>query len=305
MNAQGVLELLKERVLIADGAMGSMLLDAGVDPGPCPELLNITAPDVITGIHAAYLKAGSDMVLTHSFGANPFKLSTSGQEGKTRELNLAAARNARRAAEDVSGAGRTVFVAGDMGPSGQLVSPLGPVSEKELEDGFREQAEALAEAGVDLILIETLSAVEEAAAALRAARGTGLAVGISFSFSPGARGYRTAMGVDTALAAGVAADEGADLLGANCGSVSPEEMFEVLGEMRKAAGIPLLGEPNAGAPRILDGKTVYDSVPGVWAGPAARLREAGAGVIGGCCGSTPGHISALAARLSIAENPMG
>ncbi len=276
-----------------------MLLDAGVEVGPCPELLNLTAPDVITRIHGAYIEAGCDLVITHSFGANPFKLSASGQEGKTRELNLAAARNARSAAGDVSGAARPVFVAGDMGPSGQLVSPLGPLSEKELEDGFREQAEVLAEGGVDLILIETFSAVEEAAAALRAVRGTGLAVGISFSFSPGARGYRTVMGVDTAAAVGVAAGEGADLVGANCGSVSPEEMFEVLGEMRRSTGIPLLGEPNAGAPRIRGGMTVYDSAPGAWAGPAARLREAGAGVIGGCCGSTPEHISALAAQLSM------
>ncbi len=289
-----VLDRLEREVLIADGAMGTMLHAAGLGAEVCPESLNLTRPDEVVKVHAAYVRAGCDIVLTHSFGANRFKLKLAGEAGSVRGLNLAAVANARSGAADGCGDGQGVFVAGNIGPSGQLLEPLGPVAVGEIEDAFREQAEALAEGGVDLIVVETFTAIEEAAAAVRAARATGLPVSVSFSFSPGAHGYRTAMGVDPAGAARAMKEEGAVIVGANCGEVSPGQMVEVLREIREAdTGLPLIGEANAGAPRVVGGNTVYDAEPDAWAPEALDLRDEGARIIGGCCGTTPGHIAAL------------
>lgn len=281
--------LLSGKVLVADGATGTMLMAAGLPPGKPPEAWNAEQPEKILALHQAYIDAGSNIFLTNTFGGSRLKLSKFGLSEHARQLNLAAAALAKQAAR-----GRC-YVAGDIGPIGEVMQPYGPLTYDQALEAFTEQAAALAEGGVDLIWIETMSDVNEARAAVTAARqATNLPVFCSLSF--GKKG-RTMMGVSGKQAAEQLWPLGLTAIGANCGE-GLEMMPGVLGQMRQA--IPearLIAKPNAGLPRLVDDQTVYDVPPQAFAEKVHEFVALGAQVIGSCCGSSPAYIQEIAARL--------
>jgi len=277
-------------ILLSDGAMGTLLQAAGLQPGECPESWNVSHPDVVRGIAAAYLAAGSDILETNSFGGTRFKLREYGLVDKVAEYNIAAARLARVAI------GECGFMAASIGPTGQIVEDEGgDVTEAELYDAFKEQTIALAAGGADAACIETMSSLIEAIQAIRAVKeNTGLVVISTFTFELGARGPRTIMGVDPARAAEEAVEAGADIVGANCGS-GIAGMIEIARLMRAALpDTPIMIQPNAGLPVYEGGRTVFKDTPEQMAAFIPELIAAGATIIGGCCGTTPAHIAAMA-----------
>lgn len=278
------------KVLIADGATGTMLQAAGLPEGTAPESWNLTHPEKILDLHRAYLEAGSQIILTNSFGGNRFRLAKKGLEDKVHEVNRAAAALAREAA------GQMAFVVGSIGPSGELMKPLGILSYATAVEAFTEQAAALAEGGVDAILVETMSDLNEAKAAIEGARrATDLPILCTMSFDTK---LHTMMGVSPRQAAKELWPLGLVAIGGNCGKTL-DDMEEVLRQM--GAAVPeatLMAKPNAGLPRLVDGQAVYDVTPQLMAEYALRYAELGARIIGGCCGSTPAHIKAIAAALS-------
>lgn len=291
---QSLLERLSAGgVLISDGAMGSFLQSAGLPVGASPELWCVARPEVVRGVAEAYLAAGSDIVLTNSFGGSPVKLARYGLENCAGELNRAAATLAREAA----GGGK--FVAGSVGPTGRIVRDEGgDVTPAELYEAFREQVAGLADGGVDAICVETMSSLPEALEAVRASReNTTLPVFCTFSFALGRRGFRTMMGVSPEVAAREAADAGADVIGTNCGN-GIENMIEIVRLMHAAVpDRPILVQANAGMPELIDGIAVYPETPEYMASRVAELIAAGATIVGGCCGTTPEHIAAIAAEV--------
>lgn len=285
--------IARGELLVADGAMGTMLQAEGLQPGECPELWCLTHPEVVRGIAEAYLAAGSDLVETNSFGGTHYKLREFGAEGRVAELNHAAAALAKSVME---GKG---YVAASVGPTGQIVEDEGgDVTEDDLYQAFAEQIAALAAGGADAFCIETMSSVTEAVQAIKAAKAlTNLPVICTFTFEVGARGYRTMMGVDPARAAEETLEAGADIIGANCGN-GITGMVEVARQLRAAApNTPILINANAGLPVFENGKTVFKESPADMAAHVAELVAAGVQIIGGCCGTTPAHIAAIAAAV--------
>ncbi|MGE5569256.1 MAG: homocysteine S-methyltransferase family protein [Rhodospirillales bacterium] len=280
-------------VLIFDGALGTFLHSKGLQAGECPESWCVSHPDVVKSIAEAYIASGSDVVTTNSFGANSFKLAAYGLADKVREFNRAAARLVKEA---MSGRG---FVAGSIGPTGQIVvDEGGDATPEQLYEAFREQALALAEGGVDAICMETMSSLAEALQAVKAAKeNTSLPVICTFTFEAGVKGFRTMMGLKPDRAAREAAAAGADIVGANCGS-GIANMIEIVRQMRAAAPeTPILAQPNAGVPVVEGGKTVFKETPEYMASRVAELIDAGANIVGGCCGTTPNHIAAIVAAV--------
>jgi 5-methyltetrahydrofolate--homocysteine methyltransferase len=277
-------------VLISDGAMGTFLHAKGLQAGECPELWCVSHPDVVKSIAAAYVEAGSDIVETNSFGGSAFKLKPYGHDAQVGEFNRAAAALAREA---MGGKG---YVAASIGPTGHIVEEEGgDVSAQQLYDAFKEQALALAEGGADAICVETMSSLTEAVQAIKAVKeNTNLPAICTFTFELGAKGFRTMMGVKPDRAARAAVAAGADIIGANCGN-GIANMIEITKQMRAAApGTPILIHANAGAPEVENGKTIFKETPEYMASRVNELIEAGANVIGGCCGTTPNHIAAMA-----------
>lgn len=278
-------------VLISDGAMGTFLQAKGLQPGECPESWTVSHPDAVKSIAEAYIAAGSDIVETDSFGGTSYKLKEFGLVDKVKDYNVAAARLAKEAMGDKG------YVAASVGPTGQIVEDEGGnVTEQDLYDSFKEQILALKEGGADALCIETMSSVVETEQAIRAAKdNTDMTVICTFTFEPGARGFRTMMGVDPVRAAETAVAAGADIIGANCGN-GIANMIEITRQMRAAApNTPILVHANAGLPVFEDGMTLFKETPEDMAGRVKELVEAGANIIGGCCGTTPAHISAMAA----------
>jgi 5-methyltetrahydrofolate--homocysteine methyltransferase len=277
-------------ILISDGAMGTYLQAKGLKPGECLEWWCISHPDVVKGIHEAYIAAGADVVETNSFGGTRYKLKPYGLMDRVRELNLAAVALAKQA-----GTGK-VYVAASVGPTGHIVEDEGgDVTPQELYEAFREQVVALAEGGADALCIETMASLTEALQAINAAKeNTKLPVICTFTFEPGARGFRTMMGVTPERAAREAVAAGADIVGANCGN-GIVNMIEVTRQMRAAKpNIPILIQANAGMPVLEGEKTVFKDTPEFMASKVPDLIKAGAQIIGGCCGTTPDHIAAMA-----------
>jgi len=277
------------QLLIADGAAGTMLQGMGLQPGQSPELWNVENPDAVRSLHRAYLDAGSQVILTNTFGGNRVRLAMAGLVERLAELNRAGAALAREEA-----AGRA-YVAGDIGPTGELLRPYGKLEYADAVAAFRAQAAALVEGGVDLLWIETMSDLDEARAAIEGVRAvTDLPLFCSLSFGKHAR---TIMGVSPRQAAEALWPLGLAAVGANCGE-GLDVMTPVLTEMRAALpAAALIAKPNAGLPRLVQGQTVYDLGPEELAAHAPGLVSLGAQVIGACCGSSPQHIAALAARL--------
>jgi 5-methyltetrahydrofolate--homocysteine methyltransferase len=287
-----LLEAARERVLLMDGAYGTELQHRGLEPGGCGECWNVDRPDAVRSIHRAYADAGAEVLLTNTFGGSRIALDRHGAGDRVAELNRAAARLAR----ELAGGDR--WVLGDMGPIGGFLEPLGEHTVAEVETAFREQAEALIEGGADGVLIETMTALDELSAAIRAAREAGAPFVIaSLAFDATRVGPRTMMGVSPEEAAAAAVEEGADALGANCGSgLDLGGYADIIRRYRSAVpDLPLLCRPNAGTPRRVGSEIVYDLGPEAMAAGAGGLVEAGVRVLGGCCGTSPEHIARLAA----------
>ncbi|MBI5562803.1 MAG: homocysteine S-methyltransferase family protein [Deltaproteobacteria bacterium] len=288
---QDFLTELSRRPIVFDGATGTMLQRFGLKPGGCPDELVLKEPELVKRVHRAYIEAGSDCVSTNTFGANAEKLKEYGLERRLREINVAAARVAREAAGDVR------FVAGDIGPTGRFIEPVGDMTFDAAVDVFREQAEALKEGGADLVIIETMMDIKEMRAAIIGASSTGLPVAATMTFD---ETLRTVLGTPPESFAIMASSLGADVIGANC-SLGIEGIYKALLAMSRVVSTPLIAQPNAGLPVLKDGVTVFPASPDEMAAYVPRLAEAGVCVLGGCCGTTPEHIAAMGAAFKRAR----
>ena len=275
-------------VLVCDGAMGTMLLKGGLESGAPPESANLSRPEIIEEIARLYLEAGADIIQTNTFGGCPLKLAMYGLDEQTEAINHAAVQAVRNAVDD------RALVSGSCGPSGKMLKPYGDTEPEEMYSAFRRQMEALIGAGVDVICVETMTAVEEAALAIKAARDVNpdIPVMATMTFDATPRGYFTIMGVTVEQAAAELMSAGADVVGSNCGN-GIEPMIEIAWLFRACTDRPLLIQPNAGLPETKDGELVYSETPEFMAEKARELIAAGVSIIGGCCGTTPEHIRAL------------
>ena len=284
-------------IIIADGAMGTMLQQAGLKPGDPPMLWNVEQPGRVRSVHRAYLEAGAQVLLTNTFNGNRFRLAKHGLEGRGDELNRAGAQILRAEIEDylkkaAPGTPEPV-VAGDIGPTGEIMAPLGRLLFDDAADGFAQQAGALIAGGADVIWIETMADLEEVRAAVEGTRRASAHIPVIVTMTFDTHG-RTMMGVKPETAATTLGEWDAAALGGNCGN-GPDEMLAAIGKMSAAApGAILVAKSNAGVPEFVDGATVYRATPDMMAQSAVQMRAAGARIIGGCCGTTPEHIAAMA-----------
>ncbi len=280
-------------VLLADGAMGTMLFEAGLDSGDSPQVWNISYPERVRAVHRAYLEAGSRLILTNTFGSNRFRLTRHSLQDRVVELNRVGAALLRAEADQP---GSDALVAGDIGPSGELLAPLGAMKYADAVDAFAEQAGALLAGGVDLIWIETMSALEEIQAAIEGVRriSTDIPIVVTLTFE---KHGRTMMGVSPAQAAKALSGWGVTAFGGNCGT-GPEELLHVIRILHDLLpGVPLVFKPNAGVPELMNGETRYNATEESMAQAALAAVAAGARVVGACCGSTPAHIQAMRNEL--------
>ncbi|MEJ2215593.1 MAG: homocysteine S-methyltransferase family protein [Gemmatimonadota bacterium] len=322
MSPPTLLDVARSRPVLADGAMGTQLQEAGLEAGTCGELWNLERPERVGAIHRAYLAAGAEVILTNTFGGSRLALARHGLGGRAAALNRAGAEVAVDAGEAASSraaagapdrpaAGKHAWVLGDIGPFGGLLAPLGETDAAKVEAAFEEQATALLEGGVDGILVETMTALEELHCALRAAQRAGAQLVVaSVAFDATRVGFRTMMGETPEQAVAAMQEEGADVVGANCGSGLNMVDYTELARRYRALvpdGIVWV-KANAGTPRLelADGqpaasgsshRVVYDGTPEAMAAGVNALVDAGASVVGGCCGTTPAHIRAFARAL--------
>lgn len=275
------------KVTIADGAWGTELDRLGCPPGFCREEWNVTRPELVLSVARSYVAAGARIILTNTFGANRYVLERHGRADQVAAFNRAGAALSKQAA------GNQARVFGSIGPSGKIVM-MGEVDDGELYEAFREQACALAEGGADGLVVETMTELAEAVTAVRAAKTTGLLVVASMTFDSGKERVNTMMGVTPAQAVKALTDAGADLIGCNCG-IGIDNYVKVTAMLRAGTDKPIWVKANAGLPEIEGGKVVYRVTPQEYAAKTRELAKAGANVIGGCCGTTPDFIKALAA----------
>ncbi len=275
------------KILVSDGAWGTFLQQKGLGPGECPELWNINNPDSVYEIAKSYIDAGSDMIETNSFGGSCFKLKPYKLEDRVYEINKSAAEVSRRAA------GPDRHVLGSIGPTGKLLM-MGDVTTDELYGAFKEQALALADGGADALVIETMSDMEEALVAVRAAKNTSCEVICTMTFErSGEDTFHTMMGITPAQMTMQLVEAGVDIIGANCGN-GLQNMIGIAKEIRTInKEIPVLIHANAGAPVYQDGQTIFPETPEEMAEYILTLIDAGANIIGGCCGTTPAHIKKI------------
>jgi 5-methyltetrahydrofolate--homocysteine methyltransferase len=283
-------QLLEERpVLVADGATGTNYQEMGIAPGVAPEEWVLDEPGNVAALHRSFVDAGSDLVLTCTFGATSLRLADGPLAGRGVELNRRAAELAREAV------GADVLVAGSIGPTGHLSDPLGPLTRELAISTFGEQARSLADGGVDLLVLETFFSLDEGLWAVEGVQGvTDLPLVVSYSFD---QGTRTMMGLRPAEVVAAFAPLGIAAVGANCGKSLADTDLIVDELLAAADGLPLWVKPNAGVPRIVGDAVVYDADPATHAAHIATYADKGARVVGGCCGSTPAHIAAIAAAI--------
>lgn len=286
-------DIRDKRVLVSDGAWGTFLVARGMQPGECPEIWCVEHADDVRAIAQSYVDAGADIIMTNSFGGTVFKLGHFGLGDRVAELNEAAARLSREAG------GESVHVMASIGPTGKFLM-MGDVTEQGLYEAFKVQAMALERGGADACIVETMTALDEGCLGVKAAKeNTALDVVFSFTYDTKTPdGYRSMMGVSPAQMAAAALEAGADVIGANC-SLGSDEIIEVVAELRAAApDTPILAHPNAGRPIQRDDGTIeYPETPEQMASNTPKLIEAGANIIGGCCGTGPAHIEAIRAAV--------
>lgn len=287
-----LLDLVRRRTVLFDGAVGTELMARGLGRGVPPELWNAENPDAVREVYAAYFEAGADVVSTNSFGGTPIRLAAHGLENRAFALNRTAARLAREAAP----AGR--YVAGSMGPTGKFLEPQGPATEAELAASYAEQARALVEGGVDVLIIETQYDLREALAALRGVRSVSpLPVFVTMTFGVNPRGYFTIMGDPAARAAAELERAGAAAVGANC-TLTSEQMVGCVRVLRAGTTLPVIAQANAGQPVPRpDGTFGYSQSIEDYVRHVPAIVAAGAGFVGGCCGTNPAHIRAMARAI--------
>jgi len=287
-----LLDALKERPLLGDGAMGTQLMIAGLEQGASGEAWNLAHPERVRAIQRRYVEAGSDCLLTNTFGGSRIMLNRHGIAGEAAAVNAAAVAIARDAFGGADG-----YVIGDIGPFGGLMEPYGEFTEQQVLDAFREQATALVGAGADAIIIETQTSLEELRLGLMAAREAGAACVIgsmAYDVTLDGSTFRTMMGVDPERAAEFMQEHGADIVALNCGTnMDMERARQAVERYLKVTGLPIMAQPNAGQPKLVDMKVVYDETPAQMVTGVVPLLQAGASIIGGCCGSTPDHIRAF------------
>ncbi len=283
------LEALAARVLVLDGAMGTMLQERGLKPGQAPEELNLTMPGVVAAVHREYLDAGADILVTNTFGGNRTKLSHYGLEGRLTEINAKGVAIAREVAGD------RAYVAASLGPTGKFVEPVGDVTFDEMAKLFHEQAEAVIRAGADIITLETFLDIKEARAAVIAIREISSDIPIIAMLTFDDNG-RSVLGTPPEAAAITLEAAGANIIGSNCG-LGVDGIYEVLTAMRRVTALPLISQANAGLPILMDGKTVFPGTPKEMTAYHDRMLQLGVRVIGGCCGTTPAHIRAIRGAL--------
>ena len=283
----GFLERLEERgVLVADGATGTNYQTMGLPLGAAPEEWLFDAPERVVELHRAFVEAGADLILTDTFGATPLRLAHTPLAGRVRDVNVRAVELAREAA------GGAVLVAGSMGPTGHLFEPLGPLTRAECVENYEAQAGALGEGGADLLVLETFFALDEALAAIEGTRRiSDLPLVVSFSFD---QGTRTMMGLSPTDAVEAVVPLGIAAVGANCGKTLGEADVVVAELLDRAGDVAVWAKPNAGVPKIVGDAIVYAADPETLAAHARRYAEQGARIVGGCCGSTPEHVAAVA-----------
>jgi 5-methyltetrahydrofolate--homocysteine methyltransferase len=279
-----LLEKLKEKTILFDGATGTMLMASGHVTTGNPILLNLEQPDLVADLHQQYYDAGSDVVTANTFGGNPLKLTAEGLEQKMEPLN----REGVGLTQSVCPADR--FVAGDMGPCGKMLKPLGDVAPEDMQENFFKQAGVLIDAGVDLITIETMYSLEEALAAVRGIRKVSdILLMVSMTFNQTQNGFFTMMGENIARCTSALEDAGVDMIGANC-TLNSSDIIALTAELRVSTAKPILIQPNAGQPATRHGETYYEQTPSEFAADAGKIKDAGADMIGGCCGTTPEFI---------------
>jgi len=289
-----LLEAIRERPLLGDGAMGTQLMLAGLEQGGCGEEWNLIHPDRVLAIQRRYAEAGSDCILTNTFGGSRIMLNRHGSADKVAEINAAGVRIVREA---FAAAGRDGYVIGDIGPFGGLMEPYGEFSEDQVREAFNEQAKALVDAGADAIIIETQTSLEELGLGIDAAKQAGAACVIgsmAYDVTLDGETFRTMMGIDPERAAEFMADRGAHVVALNCGTrMDMERAREAVRRYRQTTALPVMAQPNAGQPTLINMKIHYDETPEEMLRGVVPLLEAGANIIGGCCGSTPEHIRAF------------
>jgi 5-methyltetrahydrofolate--homocysteine methyltransferase len=292
MTREALESRLGKNVLLLDGAMGTQLFERGATSGGCNEKLNLDRPDIVQAVHRAYLDAGCDAVLTNTFGANAISLGRHGHglAEQDHSINLAAARIARKAAGDDR------YVLGDIGPVGDFLEPLGMLKEADLFKAFAEQARALEEGGVDGFIIETMTALDEIEVVIKAVQSVSKKpVLASMAFDPAPEVARTMMGVSPQMMVDKLAPLGVCAIGFNCGTLDMEgyvALAKAFAKALKETTILLLAEPNAGKPDLQEDKAVYTLSPKDYADAMVKIRDAGAKVMGGCCGTSPAHLAA-------------
>lgn len=295
MTRERLIERIGRGVFVVDGAMGTQLMLASVEAHECNEYQNVKSPEVVRSIHARYFEAGCDAVLTNTFGASAVALRRHGLADEAGRINLAGAKLAREAA------GEDRYVLGDIGPCGEFLEPLGTLKAETLREAIKEQASALLEGGVDGFIVETITAIDEAAVVLEAVHSAGdVPVFATLAFDPAREGPRTMMGVSPADAVVQLVHLGAAGIGFNCGTLTMDgyiELAKVFAVLLEDRGIALVAEPNAGRPQLVDGRATYTLSPEEFADAAERICQAGASILGGCCGTGPEHIAAMVRRV--------
>lgn len=281
-------EIKSGKVLVADGAMGTMLMERGLKPGAAPESFNLTNIPVLEEIAQQYLKAGADIIQTNTFGGSSLKLSMYALDSKAEEINT----NAVRAVKKV--VGDHACVSGSCGPTAKMLKPYGDVEPDDVYRSFEQQMNALISAGVDVICVETMIDIHEATLAVKAAKAVSSVIPVmaTMTFDATPKGFYTVMGTDIEAAAQGLEDAGADVIGSNCGN-GIENMVKIAQEFKRCTRLPLIIQSNAGIPQMKGTEAVYAETPAFMAEKAKELIAIGVSVIGGCCGTTPAHIKAL------------
>jgi 5-methyltetrahydrofolate--homocysteine methyltransferase len=281
-------KILEEKILVGDGAMGTMLIERGLKPGRPPESFNLGDPAVLEDIARQYLDAGADIVQTNTFGASALNLAVYGLEERAVDINRTAVLTVKKAVGD------NAYVSGSCGPSGRMLKPYGDVDPENMYASFKLQIQALIDAGVDVICVETMSDIQEAVLAVKAAKDIKASVPVmaTMTFNPTPKGFYTVMGVNIPDAAAALETAGADIIGSNCGN-GIENMILIAEGFKECTELPIVIQSNAGLPQKRGSDFIYPETPEFMAEKSRELVKIGVSIIGGCCGTTPAHIKAL------------